>query len=130
MDLEHYKFPKTIAATVDKYYTVRQERLKADKIAGELKKEEELLKEQLINTIPKSEATGVAGKLARATVVTKIKPQVEDWDKVYSYVKKKNRFDLLQKRLSDAAIEELWEAGVTVPGVKTFNHVTISLNKV
>jgi hypothetical protein len=32
--------------------------------------------------------------------------------------------------LSPAAIKELWEAGKTVDGVKAFQVVTLSLNKV
>jgi hypothetical protein len=55
---------------------------------------------------------------------------VEDWDKFYAFIRKTKNFGLLQRRAGDAAIQELWDAGKTVPGVSTFNVVTVSVNKV
>lgn len=95
-----------------------------------LQSEESAIKEHIINTLPKSEASGVAGKLARVTIVTKQIPQVKDWDAFYKYVKKTSSFDLLQRRLTDSAIKERWEAGKEVPGVEHFNAVSVSINKV
>jgi hypothetical protein len=63
-------------------------------------------------------------------VVTKTIPRVADWDKLYAFVKKTGSFDLLQRRLTDSAIQERWEAGKSVPGVETFNAVSVSINKV
>lgn len=102
------------------------EQKKVDEIAAE----ETALKNHIIENLPKSEASGVAGKLARVTVVTKQVPQVKDWDAFYKYVKKTGSFDLMQKRLTDAAIKERWEAGKEVPGVEHFNAVSVSINKV
>ena len=90
---------------------------------------ETALKEYIINNLPKSD-TGSQGKTHRVSVVTKIVPQVEDWEKVYTYITKTKNFQLLQRRLSDAAVEEIWESGKKVPGVGTFNVVKISLTKI
>lgn len=125
-----YKFPKAMGACADRLYELRNKRLAMQKEVDAVAAEESALKEHIINTLPKSEASGVAGKLARVTVVTKQVPQVEDYDKFYAYVKKTNSFDLLQKRLADSAIKERWEAGKEVPGVKAFNAVSVSINKV
>ena len=59
----------------------------------EVEAEEKALKEHIIQTLPKSEASGVAGKVARVTVVTKDVPQVKDWDAFYKYVSKTKSFD-------------------------------------
>lgn len=126
----NYKFPKAMGACADRLYELRNKRLAMQKEVDAVASEESALKEHIINTLPKSEASGVAGKLARVTVVTKQVPQVEDYDKFYAFVKKTGSFDLLQKRLSDAAIKERWEAGKEVPGVKAFNAVSVSINKV
>lgn len=125
-----FKIPKALAACADLLYTTRNERLKIEKQAEELKKQEVLLQEHIIATLPKSQATGVAGKLARVTIVQKIKPTVKDWDKFYAYVKKNGTFEMLQRRLSDKAIEERWENKKTVPGVEPFTVTTVSVNKV
>ena len=125
-----FKFPKTMGACADRLYQLRQKRLEMQKEVDKIAAEEAALKEHIINTLPKSEASGVAGKLARVTVVTKEVPQVEDWDAFYKYVKKTGQFDLLQRRVSDGAIKERWEAGKEIPGIKHFQAVTVSINKV
>lgn len=125
-----FKFPKTMGACADKLYQLREKRLAEQKRVDEIEAEEKALKEHIIQTLPKSEASGVAGKLARVSVVTKVIPQVENWDKFYAYIKKKGEFDLLQRRVSDTAVKERWDNGKQVPGVKTFNALTVSINKV
>lgn len=125
-----FKPPKSLGACADRLYELRQQRLSVQKEVDKLAAEETFLREHIINTLPKSEASGIAGKLARVTVVTKQVPQVKDWDAFYKFVKKTGSFDLLQRRLTDQAIKERWEAGKEVPGVEHFNAVSISLNKV
>lgn len=125
-----FKFPKTMGACADRLYELRQKRLEEQKKVDLIEAEEKALKEYIIQNLPKSEASGVAGKLARVTVVAKEIPQVEDWDAFYKYVKKTGNFDLMQRRLTDAAVKERWEAGEEIPGVKHFQVVTVSINKV
>lgn len=125
-----FKFPKALGACADRLYKLRQKRLEMQKEVDKVAAEEAALKEHIINTLPKSEASGVAGRLARVTVVTKEVPQVEDWDAFYKYVKQTGSFDLMQRRLVEAAVKERWEAGKEIPGVKRFQVVTVSINKV
>ena len=62
-------------------------------------------------------------------MTTKQVPQVKDYEPFYAFIKKENRFDLLQKRLSEGAIKEIWDQGKVVPGIEAFTAVTISLTK-
>lgn len=125
-----FKFPKGLGACADKLYQLKQKRLDAQKVVDAFAAEESALKNHIIDNLPKSDASGIAGKLARVTVVTKEVPQVTDWEQLYKYVKKTGDFSLLQRRVGDAAIKERWENGKEVPGVGHFNAVTISMNKV
>lgn len=125
-----YKWPKSMGLCADKLYELRQARLTQQKIVDALEAEEKALKEHIINTLPKSETSGVAGKVARVTVVSKDVPQVKDWDLFYKHVKKTGEFELMQRRLSDSAINERWDSGKKVPGVEAFKVTSISLNKV
>lgn len=125
-----FKFPKTLAGCADALFSARLERLGLQKSVDDIKKRETLLKEYLISNLPKSEASGVAGKLARVTIVTKLVPQVEDWDSLYAYIKKNGAWELLQRRLGETAVKERWEAGKTVPGVVAFQMTDVSVNKV
>lgn len=128
--LKTYKFPKTMGACADLVYQLREKRLAGQKLVDEVEAEEKALKEHIINNLPKSQTTGVAGKLARVTVVTKKVPQVNDWDAFWKGFDKKKDIDLLPRSLSKAAVEARWEAGKKIPGVEAFTAVTLSINKV
>lgn len=124
-----FKFPKTIGACADRLYELRQKRLEQQKVVDALEEEEKALKEHIIQTLPKSDSTGAAGKVARVSVVPKIVAQVKDWDKFYAYVAKTKSFDLLQRRLNDKAIQARWEEKKAVAGVEPFQTVTVSCTK-
>ena len=125
-----FKPPKTLGACADLYFTLREQRLAAQKIADAIEVNERAIREHIILTLPKSEASGVAGKLARVSRVIKQVPQIKDWSAFYAYIKKTGSFDLLQRRPGEAAIQERWDAGKVVPGVESFTVVTLSVSKV
>lgn len=137
------KAPKTLALAADELYQTRLARLAKEAEAKELQEKESFLKEHLIANLPKSDASGVAGRVARVTIGTKKTPRAADWSKVYAsivadynaHVKKRTgqqdgAFSLLNKALGAAAIQERWDAGKTVPGVEAFNAPTVSINKI
>jgi hypothetical protein len=124
------KLPKTLGACADLLYTSRQDRLDVQHTVDDMKGFENRLKDHLIQELPKGEASGIAGKVARVTVVTKQVPTVEDWDKLYAYIKKKNAFDLLNRALNVAACTERLEAGEQIPGIGAFTRVDVSCQKV
>ena len=124
-----FKFPKAMGACADQLYELREERLRRQKLVDELAAEEAALKEYIIQTLPKSEASGVAGKVARVSVTVKDVPQVKDWEKFHAYVKKTGSFELLQKRISKEAVDERLEAGVKLPGLEVFKLPVVGINK-
>jgi len=126
-----YKFPKSLATCADTYYQLRQKRLDMQKAVDEVEAEEKAYKQHLIDNVPKSDATGVQGKIARATIVTREEPQVKDQEEFRKYLTKSKRWDLANNlRPSAPAIRELWDDGKDVPGIEKFNVVTVSLNKI
>ena len=125
-----FKVPKTIGACADLLYTTRGTRLLIQKDAQALETQEKALKEHIIDTLPKSEASGVAGKLARVAVETSEVNQVEDWDKFYAYIKKTGFFHLLGRSIKQEAIDEILASGKKIPGIKKFNVVKVSCTKV
>ena len=129
MPKDRIKMPKTLGACADLVWDLRQRRLEAQRAVDDLAAQESAVREHIIQTLPKSEARGVAWSLCRVTVVTKPVPRVEDWPKFYAYVAKTKAFDLLQRRLTDAAVRERWEAGDKLPGVVEFNAVTLAVEK-
>jgi len=124
-----FKFPKTLGACADRLYKLRQTRLDEQKRVDAIAAEEAALREYIIDTLPKSQASGVAGQYARVSVVTKVVPQVEDWDKLYKYVARTKSWDLLQRRVASAAVQARWDDHKAVPGVGEFTVVSLSINK-
>lgn len=131
-----FKIPSSLAVCADLLYTTQQTRFAMQKEVDALQARETALREHLINTLPKSDATGVSGKIAHACVDTKTVVQVKDWDKFYKNLIKEYAkeglaaFTLLQKRVGDAAVKERWEAGKKVPGVEPFNVPVVSITKI
>jgi hypothetical protein len=125
-----FKIPKQLAVAGDLLYETRQKRLALQKEVDELQSQETQLKDYLIANLPKSQASGIAGKVARIKIETKDIPQVKDWDVFYKYVKRTGDFDLMQRRLSDTAVKARWENGKQVPGVEVFTSTVVSCTKV
>lgn len=125
------KLPRSMGACADLLFATREKRLAADRVAAELKAEEESIKQHIVDNLAKEDLTGGAGKTHRVQVVRKWKPRVDPtkWDKFYAWVSKNKRFDLLQKRLADVAVKELLAEGKKVPGVEQFHYVDVSLTK-
>jgi hypothetical protein len=126
------KTPKSLAECADLMYQVREKRLTAQKVVDALAADETQLREHIIQNLPKSNATGISGKLATARIELKRGVQVEDWSKLYAYVKKTSGvggFALLQRRVGEAAVKEIWDSGKAVPGVTAIQVPVVSLTK-
>lgn len=121
--------PALPAVAGDLLYNTKAERLKVQKIVDALEKQEKDLKEFLINNLPKGSASGITGKVAHVEISTKPIPTVEDWDKFYTYIARTKSWELMQRRVSDSAVKERWDAGKQVPGVGKFTAVVVSCTK-
>lgn len=126
---KEFKLPKTLAACADKLYQTREKRLALQRQAKELEEQESKLKQHLIEKLPEQDASGVAGKVCRITLVDKVVPYAKDWSEIYDHIKKTGHFDLLGRRINAKAVEERWENGEEVPGVETYTTTNVSINK-
>ena len=125
------QIPKRIGLAVDLYYRTRATRLALKKVLEELQEQETRLSAHFIETAPSSQSTGFAGKLARVSVENKPVLRVLDWEKLYSYVKRHNAFEMLQRRLSDKAVRERLEAAGKrgLPGIGEDTVPVVRMNK-
>lgn len=129
-EAKKFKFPKTMGACADRLYELKAKKAEAKRVTDAIEEEEKALKAHIIETLPKSEASGIAGKVARVKIEEKEVPQVKDWDAFYKYVKRTNSFDMMQRRLTDTAVMARIDAGKPLPGVEMFKYKSISLTKV
>ena len=96
---------------------------------------ESALKERIIQELPKSEATGIAGKLARVYVENKTVVKITDFAAYVADVAARMKKDpgaiaLLQKRVGETAVKEVWEAGKKLKGVEGMDVPVVRMNKV
>lgn len=138
-------YPKSLGACADLLFDLRAKRLELDKAAAVAKEAETTLINHIIDSMDK-ESTGASGKHHAVRVVTKQKPQVKDWPAFYAYIAKTKAFDMVQRRLGEAAVLDRCEfkevpdpdnpgefktvLKKAPPGVEMFNAVTVSLTKV
>src|SRR6201985_770501 len=118
------------AQVADAYGAANATRLAKQREIEELKAEESVLESWLVANLPKSQTTMIAGQSWSAKLKSKTVAQVKDWDALRRYVLDTERFEFIQKRVSQSAIEEMWDAGETVPGVEPYEVKSISIGRV
>jgi len=130
-----FKPPKDLAVCADLLYTTQRERAELTRLVEALASKEHVLREHIINTLPKS-SSGVSGKLARISIELKTTIKMVDWDAYYTNVVKEFKkegvaaFAFLQKRVGESIVKERWAAGKKVPGVEPLKIPVVSVNKV
>lgn len=120
----------TPAKCADTWFALREKRLELQKKVAEIEEQEKEYEAYLIDILPKSSASGIAGKLVRVQIETKTRPTVTDWDKFYTYIKKNNAFELLNKAVSTSGMKERWEAKKEVPGVEKFHYKKLAFSRI
>lgn len=124
------KIPKAIGACADLLYQTKEKRLALSREVAALEELEKRIKEKIINELPASEASGVAGKLARVTINKKSTWRAADWDKVWKYIVKKKAYDMVQRRLADEAINLRIADGEKIEGLELYHYKSVSINKI
>ena len=123
--------PESLGRCADFYHVVRTLRLAMEKEAEEVKARETEIREYIIDNLSKSQDTGVAGLTHRAQIVMKAAVKVTEWPLVWAWVRKNDRFDMLQKRLAETAVKDWMEQEKRVlPGTEVVNVPDVSITKI
>lgn len=133
--------PPSIGRCADLFKDVQTLRRAMAKEVEEVEAFEKTLKAHMIDNLSRSEDSGASGLRYRAQRVEKDVPRVvgyvdgdEDtaagWHVLHEFIAKSGRFDLLQKRLGEKAVADMWAAGETIPGIGKFKVVDISITKI
>lgn len=122
--------PKEIAKLADDWWTARKKRLVAKHKMDELEKLERALKSKLMDALKAASISSIGGKKVKAELKEKKRPAVGDWGKLYAHIKKTGDFDLLQKRLTDSAVEARWEDEIEIPGVYAMGVDELSYSEI
>lgn len=133
--------PVSMGRCADLYHDVRELRLAMEKEVAEIQAREAEIKAHIINNLSSADGdTGAAGLRYRAQVVSKKKPIIAPVSDIYAqggwrvfcnWVASMNRFDMLQKRLSDKAVMD-WmdQEKKVIPGLEIMNVKDVSVTKI
>jgi len=127
--------PPALGRVADEYAEVRAIRLAMQKETEAVEEREKELREHLVNNLSKSAAaggdTGAAGLRYRAQITIKAVYRAADWAALHTWIAKNDRFDMLQKRLSDKAVADYVEQNhVLLPGTERVQVPDVSITKI
>ena len=118
------KYPKTLGACIDLGFSLREKRKALEAQAEKVSEEEAALAEYILEQFKDQKIDGARGKKGLASFVPKKVPVIDidlgGWPALYKHIQKSGDFELLQKRLGEKAVQERWDAGKAIPGVKPF----------
>lgn len=116
-----------MAALADNLWKAQQRLKAAQEKLRPLEDTVDALEAELLDAMLASKLESVASK--KATVSVKRNQFVELFDdkEFFTYVRRKNAFDLVRKQPVLSACQARWEDNVTVPGVRPGTKTTLSV---
>lgn len=120
-----------LSKIADQLYTLRQERLAAQKEVDKLEAQEKELRAQLFANLKASPTGAVAGSVAKAEIKTSIVPSLVDPEAFRKWcAKSPKRADCLKVSVVTDAWRTHVSNGDVVDGVESFTKEDLSLTKV
>lgn len=123
--------PKRLALLTQEAFRLDTQRKGLEKEAEAISKEVRQIKDALIADFDKGALKEIHTSLGVARLVRKDVPTVDTetggWDAVWKYITKYKAYELVQKRFGEKAVQERWDAGESIPGVKRFTKIDIKL---
>lgn len=117
----------TMGSSIDSLWAKREEKRSVEAKVKVIEAEIAAIEESLMERMDKEETTKSQGTKASVSITQATVANVEDWEAFHSYIAKNKYFHLLQKRVSDPAVRELWDAGKKVPGVQPFSKRKLNI---
>jgi len=120
---------KDLGSSIDELYELRDQRLGYERKAKEMKEQEQTMRNAILACLQDSGLQKASGGVATASIKIATIPIVTDWDQVFGYIKKHDRFDLVQKRISVLAWRDMYLNQDFVPGTEAVEDMDINLTK-
>ena len=115
----------TLGTSIDKLWQLREDKRSFD---AESKKVEIQIKELealMFGLLDAQDTSKAQGKKASVSIHETVVGNVEDWEALWPYIAKHKFFHLVQKRVSNPGLRELWALGKKTPGVTSFTQRTL-----
>ena len=116
-----------LGTAIDDLYLLRQQKAELDKQKKDLQCQIDEAEEKVTQLLNDSGVTLSRGETATASITEMAMPQVEDWDLFYEHILESGDFHLLERRPASRPYRELLEAGIEIPGLRTFTKRSLSI---
>lgn len=126
---EKPKFELTtgIGPAIDKLNEIRDRKRKLMEKVEACDTEYAELEEALLAKLDADGLDKATGRDASVSVSSTTVGNVADWEALTAYIHKHKYYHFFQRRLSDPALRELWDAGKKIPGVEPFTKRRLNL---
>jgi len=124
------KGPAPLGLQIDALYKLKEELRAHQEVEKGIQERIAAAEAKLMETM---EAEGVeksTGKLATISISETVTGNVTDWGVFWGYILKTKNTQLLQRRVSDPAIRELFALKSSIPGVEPFTKKRLNVRKV
>lgn len=117
----------TLGAATDKMWALREEKRLLAVEEKRINTELTALETTIFGLMDAQDTRKAEGKKAGVSIGEAVVGNVEDWDALWAWIAKTKNFHLIQKRVSDPGLRELWSLKKVVPGVQPFTKRTLSV---
>lgn len=119
-----------LGTLIDNLWGMREQKRAASEVVAKIEAEISEAEEALLARMEREGTDKATGKKATVSVGTSVVGNVKDWDELWKYIFKNKFSHLLQRRLSEPAIRELFEQKGAVPGVEPFTKKKLNVRTV
>lgn len=117
----------TLGASIDKLWQLREDKRGHDAESKKVDVQIKELEALMFGLLDAQDTSKADGKRASVSISETVVGNVEDWEALWPYIAKNKFFHLVQKRVSDPGLRELWALGKKTPGVTPFTKRTLNL---
>lgn len=117
----------TLGATIDSMWALREKKRSLDAQVKTIEADIKLLETTMFELLDAQDTRKAEGQKASVSITEVVVGNAEDWEATWAYIAKNKFFHLVQKRLSDPALRELWALGKVVPGVQPFTKRNLNV---
>jgi hypothetical protein len=119
-----------LGALVDSYDGMRARKTALTREVDDLASDIARARKLILAALEFQGVTSIGGSIARCTIISKTVPNVVAWDELYEHIMRTGEFDLLHRRVGEAAVKERWASGVEVPGISAVDINDLSVSRV
>lgn len=117
----------TLGRAIDKMWLLREKKRAREAELKLLEAEIEQMEALIIDKLDAEDTDSGRGKSASASVSKSVCFSISDFELFAKYVRRNNYFHLLQRRVSDLAVREIFQQRGKVPGLTPFERRRLNL---